>query len=90
MNTIEDYKLEITLLQKKDTENALTKGFDNKTDWYNYIIKEETDDIANAILDIAERYNVPALTVALNFDASMVPRIKKVQKARETTAKIHF
>ncbi len=90
MNTIEDYKLEITLLQKRDTENALAKGFDNKSDWCNHIMKEETDDIANAILDIAHRYNLPVLTVALNFDASMVPRVKRIQKTKENNPKMQF
>lgn len=75
---IEDYKLEIKLLQKKDTEDAIKSGFSNKKEWHDYIINAENDETARAIIDVAERYNLPVTTVALNFDASMISRVKKL------------
>ena len=55
--TIDDLKLELITLQKKDTINALNKGFKNKSEWFKYVINEKEDEVASAILDIAKRYN---------------------------------
>lgn len=82
---INTYELEILTLQKKDTENALASGYKTKKEWYDFIIKQDTDEIADAILDIAKRYNLDAATVANTFDPSMVVRLGKRmnQKSKE-------
>ena len=77
--SIEDYKLEIVALQRKDTENAKKNGFKNKDEYFKYIINEKKDEIAEAILDIARRYNVDKNIVAYNFDPTMIVRINKLQ-----------
>jgi hypothetical protein len=78
MEDIEDYRLEIILLQEKDTRMAKESGHKTKQDWYNHIINSEADEIAIAIIDISERYNIPVETVASHFDSSMVMRVGKI------------
>lgn len=75
--TIEDYKLEIKLLQKKDTENAFEHGYTTKKAWLTYINAQTNDETAKNIINIAKRYNVSPYLVALNFDSTMIYRIKK-------------
>ena len=83
--TIDDLKLELIALQKKDTINALNKGFKNKSEWFKYVINEKEDEVASAILDIAKRYSIKDDIVAYHFDPTMVLRITKVKKDKEIT-----
>ncbi|NLL01417.1 MAG: hypothetical protein GX265_00090 [Mollicutes bacterium] len=78
-----DLKLELELLQKKDYEDALNHGIDNKKDWYEYIIKQDKDEIAEAVINVAKRYNVLAENVANIFDSTMVMRITKVMQSKK-------
>ncbi len=79
---LEDFKLEIELLQKKDYQNAVELNFDNKKDWYEYIIKQAEDQIAEAIIDLATRYDVPIENVANIFDPTMIIRVGKIIKEK--------
>ncbi len=78
--TIEDLKLELLALQRKDTENAKNNGFNNKDDWFKHIITLDNDEIANAIIDLAKRYNLNENTVASYFDSTMLYRILRVKR----------
>lgn len=78
MNLIDCYLLEIKALQVKDTKNALEKGYNSKNKWFKYIIKQNNDYIANEIIEISNKYNIPLITVAYHFDITMIFRIKKI------------
>ena len=79
--TKEDYLLELKLLQQKDTENAKKIGFDTKKKWFDYITKQEVDEIAEAVISLAERFELPVDVVARHFDVSdesMFMRVGKI------------
>ena len=80
---LEDFKLEIELLQKKDYQNAIEQGFNNKKDWYEYIIKRPEDEIAEAIISLAERYQLLVENVANIFDPTMIMRVGKVAQIKK-------
>ncbi len=82
---IEDLKIELIALQKKDTKNALTKGYKDKESWFKHVINESEDEIAEAILDIAKRYQVKENVVAYHFDPMMIFRISKIKKDKKIT-----
>ena len=77
---LEDFKLELVLLQKKDTEDAINNGFKNKDDWFRYIISQKTDEVAEAIINLAKRYNLNENVVASYFDSTMLYRILRVKR----------
>ncbi|MDD4187797.1 MAG: hypothetical protein PHX04_03445 [Bacilli bacterium] len=81
-NLLENLKLEIIILQKKDYQNALDHGFTNKKEWYNYIINSSNDEIAEAIIQLASRYDVLPVNVANIFDSSMIMRVGKIVKEK--------
>ena len=87
MDTINELKLELMALQLKDTENALNNGFNNKEDWFKYIINSNNDEIAQATLDLSQRYNVNENILAIHFDPTMLLRINKI-KNRKNILKI--
>ncbi len=78
-----DLKLELELLQKKDYENAINHDIYNKKNWYEYIITQEQDEIAETIIDVAKRYNVLGENIANIFDPTMVMRIAKVTQNKK-------
>lgn len=89
---IEDLKLELTLLQRADTEEALKQGFTEKDKWILHKINsKENDEIAEAIIDISKRYNVPVYNLAQKFDKSgftMYLRVaNQMKKAQVKTKK---
>lgn len=77
---LEDFKLEIELLQKKDYQNAIEQGFYNKKDWYENIMKASNDEIAEAIINLAKRYDLLVENVANIFDSTMIMRVGKIAK----------
>lgn len=81
--TIEDFKLEIRLLQQKDTEDAFNSGYTTKKEWYSYISKQENDKIAKAIIELAKRYKISPQLAAINFDSTMMKRINKYLKTNK-------
>ena len=86
--TIEDYRLEILLLQKRDQELALEQGFTTRRAWLENILKQDNDEVAEAIIDMARRYEVPVETVASNFDpATMTARVLKVLEKQKSKVK---
>lgn len=86
---LENYKLEIRILQQKDQETAIDNGFTNKSDWFKYICQQDYDEIAEAIISIAERYEVPLERVAHDFDSTMVVRLGRIKnrEQKESRAK---
>ncbi len=76
---IEDFKLELTALQNKDIEDATALGFNNKDSWFKYIINKDKDEVAEAIIDLAKRYQVQDNVVAYYFDPTMLIRISKIK-----------
>ena len=78
---IEDFKLELTALQSKDIEDAKTCGFNDKDSWFKYIINKDKDEVAEAILDLAKRYQVQDNVVAYYFDPTMLIRISKIKNS---------
>ena len=85
MNTINDYKLELTLLQREDTKNAFEHKI--KKDWFNYIINQKEDAIAMAIIDLSKRYDIPLSNVACSFDPSMVIRVGRQINTKKAITK---
>ncbi len=79
-NSLDEYFLEIKALQKADYDRAIESGYTTKKDWYDYIITQEEDNIANAIISISNRYNIPLYRVANDFDSSMIMRVGKIYK----------
>jgi hypothetical protein len=77
---LEDFKLELILLQKKDTEDAINRGFKNKDDWFRFVISQKKDEVAEAIINLAKRYNVNENVVASYFDSTMLYRILRVKR----------
>ncbi|MDD2505078.1 MAG: hypothetical protein PHF21_02260 [Bacilli bacterium] len=75
---LEELKFEIILLQQKDYQNAINLGFNNKKDWYLYIIEQKQDEIATSIIDLAKRYDVLVENIAGIFDPTMIMRVGKV------------
>ena len=75
----EDLRIELKALQRKDTENAITKGFNNKYDWFKFIIKQNTDEIAQSIQEIAQRYQINENIIAFHFDPTMIIRLNKLK-----------
>ena len=91
MEDLENYKLEIQLLQEQDTKTAKDNGFETKKAWFEYIIKQEQDPIAEAIIDIAIRYDLPLERVAYDFDSTMTMRVgtilaKRLPKTKKKAA----
>lgn len=80
-----DYHLEIKTLQVADYKNAVANGFESRASWYNYIISQNTDEIAEAIIDISNRYNVSLQRVASDFDPSMIMRVGKIINNKSNT-----
>lgn len=80
---LEDFKLEIELLQKKDYQNATEQGFTNKKDWYEHIIQQEDDEVAKAVINLAERYQILAENVANIFDPTMIMRVGKIVQRKK-------
>jgi len=81
--TIEEYQLELTVLQQTDTNRAFESGFRTKKEWFDFIKAQENDEIADAIVNLAERAELPIETVAAHFDQSMIWRVM----ARDTQRK---
>jgi hypothetical protein len=79
---IDDFALELRLLQNKDADTALGAGFKNKSDWFDYISKQDDDKIANDVINLALRYNLDVITTALKFDENMVRRVEIVLKRK--------
>jgi type III secretion system FlhB-like substrate exporter len=77
---IENYKLEIINLQKRDTKDALAKGYKDKNSWFEYIIKQKKDKVAEEIIKIAQKYQLNKELVASHFDQLMVKRINNISK----------
>ena len=65
---IEDLKLELITLQKLDTENALKENITNKSSWLNKCLDNDKDEIAESVIEVADRYNIEVLTLAKMFD----------------------
>jgi len=86
-NLLKDYLAEIKALQVADYERALENDFKTKKDWYNFIIKREIDEIANAIISLSSRYNIPLERVANDFDSSMIMRVGKIIQNNTKTRK---
>lgn len=82
---LKDYRFEIMALQTADNNNAYENGFNTKQSWCNYIIKQEYDEIAQAIISISERYEVPLEQVAYDFDPTMIIRVTKILKDKNNT-----
>ncbi len=80
MERLEQYSLEIKSLQTEDYKRAIENGFDNKYAWAEYASKQKHDDIAQSIIEIADRYNVPLERVSSDFDITMDIRIKNISK----------
>jgi len=74
-HTIADYRLEIIVLQQRDTNLAKENGCRNKKEWFDFIKNSETDDTALAIINIAKRYDLPLERVAHDFDSTMIIRV---------------
>ena len=77
---INDFKLELVTLQQKDKEDAIKNGFTNKDSWFMHIIKEPNDEVAEAIVSLAKRYDIDENIVAKYFDPTMLIRISKIKK----------
>ena len=74
---IEDLKLELITLQKLDTENALKENITNKSTWLNRCLNNDKDEIAESVIEVADRYNIEVLTLAKMFDETMLYRVLK-------------
>lgn len=77
---LEDYRFEIKALQLADYNNAYENGFTTRESWYNFIVNQDYDDIAQAIINISKRYQVPLDRVAYDFDHTMIMRVGKIIK----------
>jgi len=77
--SIEDFKLELTVLQRKDTEDAKNLGYNDKDAWFKHIMSEEHDEVAEAIINLAERAEIKEDVVAYYFDPTMLIRLAKVR-----------
>ena len=84
---LKDYLLEIKALQVADYKKALENDFKTKKDWFNYIIKQENDEIANAIISLSNRYKIPLERAANDFDSSMIMRVGKIIQNNTKTRK---
>ena len=80
---IEDLKLEIKALQQKDTEDAIENGFNDKDEWFKYIINKDNDEVALAIQDLSKRYNVDENVIAVHFDPTMLIRLSKIKHSNK-------
>ncbi len=76
---IDDFKLELKALQNKDVEDALAAGFEDKDSWFRHIINQDKDEVASAIIDLANRYGVQETVVAYYFDPTMLIRLSKIK-----------
>jgi hypothetical protein len=84
----EDLLLELQNLQKIDTKQALQENIVNKTNWFKNCLQKEEDNIADAIINISTRYNIPELTIAKLFDETMIYRvIKQMERNKKVAAK---
>lgn len=77
---IEDIKLEIITLQKLDTKHALERNIENKEQWLKECLNMEKDDIAAAIINLAQRVNINEENIANLFDKTMILRVAKEQQ----------
>ena len=90
---IKDLELELKVLQKKDTEDALAQGFTNKDDWALHKLNtNEKDEVADAIINMAQRYEISQENLAVSFDKSLsmylrVQNSKKMLKQKEKKEK---
>ena len=76
---IDDFKLELISLQKRDIEDANNNGFKDKDSWFKHIINSEKDEVAEGIIDLAKRYELNDNVVAYYFDPTMLIRLSKVK-----------
>ena len=77
--TIDNVKLELLALQKKDTEDAINSGFKSKDDWFKYILSSDKDEVAEAVLDLSKRYDLDENVIANYFDPTMIVRLIKIK-----------
>ena len=83
---IEDFKLELTALQNKDIEDAKNNGFNDKDSWFKHIINSDTDEVAEGIINLANRYDVKDTVVAYYFDPTMLIRLSKIKNQHKNLA----
>ena len=77
--SIDDFKLELIALQRRDVEDATNNGFNDKDSWFKHIINAEKDEVAEGIIDLAKRYELDDNIVAYYFDPTMLIRLSKVK-----------
>ena len=80
---IKDLELELKVLQKKDTEDALEQGFTNKDDWALHKLNtNEKDEVADALIEMGKRYKISPENLAVSFDKrlSMYLRVQNSKK----------
>ena len=80
---IDDFKLELIALQKRDEIDATNNGFNDKDSWFKYIINAPKDEVAEGIIDLAKRYELDDNVVAYYFDPTMLIRLSKVKNQAE-------
>ena len=80
---IDDFKLELVALQKKDMEDAKNLGIKDKDNWFRYIINADKDSVAEGVLNLAKRYNIEDNVVAYYFDPTMLIRISKIKESNK-------
>ena len=79
--TIDDYLMEITLLQQRDTALAHERNM-NKLEWISHIKNQPVDEIADAIKEVSSRYGVALKAVAKHFDSTMVMRVNHSEERK--------
>ena len=84
---LEDYSLEVRLLQEKDCELAAANGITTKEEWFEHIIAQDNDPTALHIISLADRYDIPVTNAANDFDPSMVIRVGKIFKDNKAFSK---
>ena len=85
---LEDYFLEIRTLQMLDYKNATENNFDSRTAWFNHMMSQQKDEIAEAIISLSERYEVPLSRAAEDFDPSMVLRVGRIKNLEKSSKKL--
>lgn len=76
--TIDELKIELIFLQKKDEEDAHLLGIKDKKNYLKYILNKKNDPVAEALFDLSKRYQVSINTLAYYFDPTMIFRINKI------------
>ncbi len=91
---MEDLKLEINAIQKVDEEEAKRRGYSDRVSWCKHMLTEESDLIAESVISISDRYEIPLENIAKLFDPSdltMASRVYQVikNKNKPTINQIH-